>query len=259
MNYRFRIPYESDYLCFENNEYKGLYSDLIKVDVYRWYDIPIVPNTPPTIYDTVINILNDTSDVADLIISNISLPTDNNTVSDTTASINLQTKETIKTKQDKEKEGENKMINKTNNSTNIRCKKCGAPMIVKISSYGTKFLGCSNYPKCYYSESYYENKPEQTLLEKMLEAYGLKGIYINENNGTITAVRSDGSSFSAKVSGDDEFDPRIGVALVLGYSIMHSKSSFNNAVKELMNSKQFHIAKKEPKAKKKDDDKKENN
>lgn len=230
MNYRFRIPYESDYLCFEDNEYKGLYSDLIKVDVYRWYDIPIIPN--------------------------ISISTeDNNIIVADTSVINLLTKET---KQDKEEKGENKMTNNIN-KTNIRCKKCGAPMVIKMSRYGTKFLGCSNYPKCYYSESYYENKPEQTLLEQMLEAYGLKGIYINENNGTITAVRSDGSSFSAKVSGNDEFDPRIGVALVLGYSIMHSKSSFNNAVKELMNSKQFHIAKKEPKAKKKDDDKKENN
>lgn len=251
MNYRFRIPYESDYLCFENNEYKGLYSDLIKEDFFSWYAIPIVSS-----------ILTNTSDISlptavELVVSNDSLPIEDNSICDTTASMNLQTKEN---KQDKEEKGENKMINKTNNSTNIRCKKCGAPMIVKISRYGTKFLGCSDYPKCYYSESYYENKPEQTLLEKMLEAYGLKGIYINENNETITAVRSDGSSFSAKVSGDDEFDPRIGVALVLGYSIMHSKSSFNNAVKELMNSKQFHIAKKEPKAKKKDnDDKKENN
>lgn len=256
MNYRFRIPYASDYLCFENNEYKGLYSDLIKVDVYRWYAIPIV--------SSILTNTSNTSDISlptavELVVSNDSLPIEDNSVCDTTASMNLQTKENKQDKEDKEKEGENKMINKTNNSTNIRCKKCGAPMVIKISSYGTKFLGCSNYPKCYYSESYYENKPEQTLLEKMLEAYGLKGIYINENNGTITAVRSEGSSFSAKVSGDDEFDPRIGVALVLGYSIMHSKSSFNNAVKELMNSKQFHIAKKEPKAKKKDDDKKENN
>ena len=250
MNYRFRIPYESDYLCFENNEYKGLYSDLIKEDFYSWYAIPIVPS-----------ILTNISDISlptavELVVSNDSLPIEDNSVCDTTASMNLQTKEN---KQDKEEKGENKMINKTNNSTNIRCKKCGAPMVIQISRYGTKFLGCSNYPKCYYAESYCENKPEPTSLEKMLEAYDLKGIYINENNGTITAVRSDGSNFSAKVSGDDEFDPRIGVALVLGYSIMHSKSSFNNAVKELMNSKQFHIAKKEPKAKKKDDDKKENN
>lgn len=36
---------------------------------------------------------------------------------------------------------------KINQKTEIKCEKCGSPMIIKYSKYG-KYLACSNFPKC---------------------------------------------------------------------------------------------------------------
>ncbi len=38
--------------------------------------------------------------------------------------------------------------------TDIICDKCGSPMVVKYSKKGTKFLACSNYPKCKNTKPY---------------------------------------------------------------------------------------------------------
>jgi len=37
--------------------------------------------------------------------------------------------------------------------TNIKCKECGAAMVVKRSRAGQRFLACENYPKCTHTES----------------------------------------------------------------------------------------------------------
>lgn len=191
---------------------------------------------------------------------------------------------------DKDKEGEDKDMEKVK-----FCPKCGARLTVKTSRYGIKFWGCTNYPECNYTRDFNEEKDsyieadrscedcmkqnkqvcnsacacrdeqcdevDRTPLEALFYGCDLKGIYINDKNGTITCVNVDGETFSAKISGSDEFDPRIGVALVLAYNFMGSKGSFNSAVKELMNSKRFHITKKEqPKDKQETkEDAKENN
>lgn len=191
---------------------------------------------------------------------------------------------------EKDKEGEDKDMEKVK-----FCPMCGARLIVKTSRYGIKFWGCTNYPECNYTRDFNEEKDsyietnrncedcvkqnkqvcnsacacrdeqcdevDRTPLEALFYGCDLKGIYINDKNGTITCVNTDGETFSAKISGSDEFDPRIGVALVLAYNFMGSKGSFNSAVKELMNSKRFHITKKEqPKDKQETkEDAKENN
>jgi len=43
--------------------------------------------------------------------------------------------------------------------TNIKCKECGARMVVKMSRAGQRFLACENYPKCTYTESISTNVP----------------------------------------------------------------------------------------------------
>ena len=40
---------------------------------------------------------------------------------------------------------------KLTKTTEKRCPKCGAPMVIKMGRYG-KFLACSNFPRCKYSE-----------------------------------------------------------------------------------------------------------
>jgi DNA topoisomerase-1 len=32
-----------------------------------------------------------------------------------------------------------------------KCPSCGSELLVKVSRWGTKFIGCSNYPKCDYT------------------------------------------------------------------------------------------------------------
>ena len=32
------------------------------------------------------------------------------------------------------------------------CPQCGSHLVERVSRYGTKFVGCSNYPKCRYIE-----------------------------------------------------------------------------------------------------------
>jgi len=50
---------------------------------------------------------------------------------------------------------EYKAITKQPEVTDIKCAKCGAPMVVRESRYG-KFLGCSNYPECDYIQNIVE-------------------------------------------------------------------------------------------------------
>ncbi len=44
--------------------------------------------------------------------------------------------------------------------TDKKCPKCGEPMVIKTGRYG-KFLACSGFPKCKYTETLEENKPKE--------------------------------------------------------------------------------------------------
>ena len=268
-------------LCYEDTELKGLYEDLIKgEDKYKWMGTQILD----TVYEVPTAIGTATSGY---ITTGDNLKASDGTMTcDTDSSYRYITKketEDLITNIINDKEGEKKDMK---DMKEYLCPKCGAPLKVKTSRFGVKFWGCTNYPKCNYTANYedykdfttevtnadcqnckphkcnetcpcYENYCEcdddVTPLDALLYGCDLKGVYINDNNNTITAVDKDGKSFSAKVSGGDEFDPRIGVALVLAYNFMGSKGAFNSAIKELMNSKQYHIEKKVKKDEKKDD------
>ena len=59
-----------------------------------------------------------------------------------------------------------------------RCPECGSPVLLKVGKYGT-FFGCSNFPKCRFTESHYAMELEddwdidrynEYLLNKELDA-----------------------------------------------------------------------------------------
>ena len=49
--------------------------------------------------------------------------------------------------------------------TGIMCDKCGSPMIVKRGRFG-KFVACSNFPTCRYTEKIAKDKKEEEEKEK---------------------------------------------------------------------------------------------
>ncbi len=57
--------------------------------------------------------------------------------------------------------------------TDIKCKMCGARMVIKVSRAGQRFLACENYPNCTYTESVSTNVPcpnegcKGTVVEKV--------------------------------------------------------------------------------------------
>ena len=67
-------------------------------------------------------------------------------------------------------------------------------------------------------------------------ALELPRIFINEAKKIVTAVDSEDNKYFAKNSDKDEFDPVVGVALVLAYSAFGSKTQFKKFVKQLLNS-----------------------
>ncbi|MGI6781696.1 MAG: type I DNA topoisomerase [Acholeplasmataceae bacterium] len=52
-----------------------------------------------------------------------------------------------------------------NERTGTMCPQCGNPLEYKNSSYG-RFIGCSNYPKCKYTENIEGQKPTKSLKKK---------------------------------------------------------------------------------------------
>jgi DNA topoisomerase-1 len=64
------------------------------------------------------------------------------------------------------------------------CPKCEKPLVVKVSRWGTKFLGCSGYPKCDFTSELQTTCPKcgGTLQRKQLKSR--KVIYVCENNVT---------------------------------------------------------------------------
>ncbi|MCC7477516.1 type I DNA topoisomerase [bacterium] len=75
------------------------------------------------------------------------------------------------------------------------CPKCGKGLVVKVSRWGTKFLGCSGYPKCDFTSELQTTCPKcgGTLIRKQLPSR--KVIYVCENvpdtaaDGTVTAAK----------------------------------------------------------------------
>ncbi len=64
--------------------------------------------------------------------------------------------------------------------TDKKCPKCGEPMVIKTGRYG-KFLACSGFPKCKYTKTLEENKPQDIGVKcpecsaKMVEKKTRKG------------------------------------------------------------------------------------
>ena len=50
-----------------------------------------------------------------------------------------------------DKEGQKEVKELQKNGVNKKCPKCGHDLVLRTSVYG-KFIGCSNYPKCRYTE-----------------------------------------------------------------------------------------------------------
>jgi DNA topoisomerase-1 len=63
---------------------------------------------------------------------------------------------------EKEKEINKKEI--TEEKTDIKCDKCGSPMVIKLGRFG-KFLACSNYPECKNTKPLFETKEESAAEE----------------------------------------------------------------------------------------------
>jgi len=63
---------------------------------------------------------------------------------------------------DKEKEISKKDI--TEEKTDIKCEKCGSPMVIKLGRFG-KFLACSNYPECKNTQPLFGTKEEAVAEE----------------------------------------------------------------------------------------------
>ncbi len=63
---------------------------------------------------------------------------------------------------EKEKEINKKEI--TEEKTDIKCDKCGSPMVIKLGRFG-KFLACSNYPECKNTRPLFETKEESAAEE----------------------------------------------------------------------------------------------
>jgi DNA topoisomerase-1 len=65
--------------------------------------------------------------------------------------------------------------------TDIKCDKCGAPMVIKTSKKGEEFLACSNYPKCKNAKPLKE--PEKIGIKcpecskEIVEKKSKKGVY----------------------------------------------------------------------------------
>jgi DNA topoisomerase-1 len=62
----------------------------------------------------------------------------------------------------KEKEITKKEL--TEEATDIKCEKCGSPMVIKMGRFG-KFLACSNYPECKNTQPLFVTKEEQAAQE----------------------------------------------------------------------------------------------
>ncbi len=62
----------------------------------------------------------------------------------------------------KEKEITKKEL--TEEATDIKCEKCGSPMVIKMGRFG-KFLACSNYPDCKNTQPLFVTKEEQEARE----------------------------------------------------------------------------------------------
>jgi DNA topoisomerase-1 len=63
---------------------------------------------------------------------------------------------------EKEKEISKKEL--TEEKTDIKCEKCGSPMVIKMGRFG-KFLACSNYPECKNTQPLMETKEESAAEE----------------------------------------------------------------------------------------------
>lgn len=79
------------------------------------------------------------------------------------------------------------------------CPKCGKGLVVKVSRWGTKFLGCSGYPKCDFTSELQTTCPKcgGTLVRKQLPSR--KVIYVCEN---VPDTAADGSVTAAKGKAD---------------------------------------------------------
>lgn len=82
-----------------------------------------------------------------------------------------------------------------------------------------------------YIDEYF--KDEETKDEYAEKGDGIKSVTFNKEKGVTAVVLKDGRKGIAKLSKDDTYDERVGMALAYCYAVFGSKTQFNKKLEKI--------------------------